>query len=233
MNHFIKTFVIITIFILTSCTRPEIKQDVFLVVPTGISQENKYNRTVALELSRHAVSYIRNNSPRYSPRLAESLPYADDPIYNTITGSYLVGGSDIVLYLLLQKPNTLTLIIKTKQNSLVWYDKKTHIGSTKGIMQQIQSSLKRFLRKNKNKAEPPPPDPIVNVSITSSPPGAKVFISDVFRGITPCTVPMRISSFEWHFKLMKNGYKTWEKNTVIQGKMVINATLTNANSANP
>ncbi|NPA47179.1 MAG: PEGA domain-containing protein, partial [Thermococci archaeon] len=54
----------------------------------------------------------------------------------------------------------------------------------------------------------------VKVSITSTPPGASVYINGVYKGTTPLTLSLAPRTYD--VKVVKNGYKTWEKSVTVE-----------------
>ena len=65
--------------------------------------------------------------------------------------------------------------------------------------------------------------PLLDIKFDSIPPGAKIYIDEVFRGITPTMVP--ITARKWTIKLERQGYQTWVKAVEVSPEMVIQPAL--------
>ena len=76
-----------------------------------------------------------------------------------------------------------------------------------------------------NPEEMPPIDsaPLLDIKFDSIPPGAKIYVDEVFRGITPTTVPL--SARSWTIKLERQGYQTWVKAVDVSPEMIIQPAL--------
>ncbi len=65
--------------------------------------------------------------------------------------------------------------------------------------------------------------PLMDIKITSIPPGGKIFVDDIERGLTPTVVPL--TAREWTIKIERQGYETWVKKVKISPEMVIQPAL--------
>jgi len=93
-------------------------------------------------------------------------------------------------------------------------DFKSHVKTIKGIIASqphIAWVSSNILSYQVVPIAPPPPPPPVNygrIIVTSQPQGARLYLDNVYKGVTPLNLD-RVSSGQHHIKLTMTGYQDW------------------------
>ncbi|NRA36601.1 MAG: PEGA domain-containing protein [Planctomycetes bacterium] len=69
----------------------------------------------------------------------------------------------------------------------------------------------------------PPQLPLIDIKVSSTPEGAKIYVDGEFRGTTPTVVPM--TARVWTMKIERSGYQPWVKELTPSPEMIIQPIL--------
>ena len=114
----------------------------------------------------------------------------------------------------------------------------------KQLMPQISSDYRSFIQRMKsiirplpptewvssnllsfNIISPPPPVNHGNILINSNPSGAKVYLNDVYRGISPLSLNSLDVGY-YQVKMVKSGYEDWSKKVYVYSSKTTNVSAT-------